>query len=90
MGKPRNRSGIESFEEVPMSVALFTCLGYGIMCLTAYICEVLRNIWPTSKTPEDNRQVQIVTLHFLMLPIFKTNFTSRFLHFFLGLCAFVR
>ena len=57
MGKPRNRNGIESFEEVPMSIALFTYLGYGIMCLTSYISEIFRNIWPTSKTPEDNRVV---------------------------------
>ena len=56
MGKPRNRNGIESFEEVPMHVALFTYFGYGIMCLTAYILEVIRNIWPTSKIVEANRE----------------------------------
>lgn len=56
IGKPRNRNGIESFEEVPMSVALLTYMGWGIVILIGYVKEFLLSFVP-SQNPEKNREV---------------------------------
>lgn len=56
IGKPRNRNGIESFEEVPMSVALLTYMGWGIIILIGYVKEFLLSFVP-SQNPEKNREV---------------------------------
>ncbi|XP_057370933.1 serine palmitoyltransferase 2-like [Daphnia carinata] len=55
IGKPRNRNGIESFEEVPMSVALLTYMGWGIIILIGYVKEFLLSFVP-SQNPEKNRE----------------------------------
>lgn len=55
MGQPRNRDGIESFEEIPMYVALFTYMGWGIMILVAYVKVFLGSFLP-SHNPEKNRK----------------------------------
>uniref|UniRef100_A0A0P5A4N5 serine C-palmitoyltransferase n=1 Tax=Daphnia magna TaxID=35525 RepID=A0A0P5A4N5_9CRUS len=55
IGKPRNRNGIESFEEVPMSVALLTYMGWGIVILIGYVKEFLLSFVP-SQNPEKNRE----------------------------------
>ena len=52
IGKPRNRNGIESFEEVPMSVALLTYMGWGIII--------------PSQNPEKNREVLLFFLDNLL------------------------
>ena len=56
MGKPRNRNGIERFEEVPMYIALLTYLGYGILVLVGYVKEFFANFIP-SQIPEVDREV---------------------------------
>ena len=57
MGKPRNRNGIESFEEVPMGVALLTYMGWGIVILIGYVKEFLQSFLP-ALNPEKNREVK--------------------------------
>lgn len=57
MGKPRNRNGIECFEEVPMYVALLTYMGWGIVMLVGYIKEFLAMNFLPSQVPEKNREV---------------------------------
>ena len=64
MGKPRNRNGIESFEEVPMGVALLTYMGWGIIILIGYVKEFLMSFLP-ALNPEKNREV-----NFENIPLF--------------------
>ena len=65
IGKPRNRNGIESFEEVPMSVALLTYMGWGIIILIGYVKEFLLSFVP-SQNPEKNREVLLFFLDNLL------------------------
>lgn len=84
MGKPRNRNGIESFEEVPMGVALLTYMGWGIIILIGYVKEFLMSFLP-ALNPEKNREV-----NFSMNPTFKTCCTAKLdCILFPGLCSFV-
>ena len=62
MGQPRNRNTIESFEEVPMYVALLTYMGYGILVLIGYVKEAFEALiawFVPSQNPERNREVII-------------------------------
>lgn len=57
MGKPRNRDGIESFEELSMCIAILTYMGWGIVMLVGYVKEFLQSFLP-SQHPEKNREVR--------------------------------
>lgn len=75
IGKPRNRNGIESFEEVPMSVALLTYMGWGIIILIGYVKEFLLSFVP-SQNPEKNREV----LLFIFLKLYYVCLCNHFPH----------
>ena len=66
MGKPRNRNGIESFEEVPMGVALLTYMGWGIIILIGYVKEFLMSFLP-ALNPEKNREVNFENIPFFLM-----------------------
>jgi len=60
LGQPRNRNGNETFEEVPMLIALITYMGWGIVIIIGYVKEFLLSFiakFVPSKNPELNREV---------------------------------
>jgi len=59
LGQPRNRNGSETFEEVPMLIALITYMGWGIIILIGYVKEFLLSFiakFLPIKNPEPNRE----------------------------------
>lgn len=56
VGQPRNRDGSESFEELSMSIAILTYMGWGIVMLVGYVKEFLLSFLPIEH-PEKNREV---------------------------------
>lgn len=69
MGQPRNRNGNETFEEVPMLIALITYMGWGIVIIIGYVKEFLLSFiakFVPSKNPELNREVIRLRFNWLL------------------------